>query len=98
MLVKTQLNVIDITSKRQTDKPIKLTVKLIASALPRANRYDIKDTVVSGLRLRISPTRRKVFVALGKVKATNQVRVLTLGDANLLTLNKARQLATDFLN
>lgn len=95
--VKTQLNIINITSKRQTDEAIKLTAKLIASALPRANRYDIKDTTVSGLRLRISPTRRKVFVALGKVKATNQVRVLTLGDANLLTLDKARQLATDFL-
>jgi integrase len=95
--VKTQLNVIDITSKRQTDKPIKLTAKLIANALPRTNRYDIKDTTVSGLRLRISPTSRKVFVALGKVKSTNQVRVLTLGDANLLTLDKARELATEFL-
>lgn len=95
--VKTQLNIIDITSKRQTDKPIKLTAKLIASALPRTNRYDIKDATVSGLRLRISPTKRKVFVALGKVKSTNQVRVLTLGDANLLSLDKARQLATDFL-
>jgi integrase len=95
--VKTQLNVINITSKRQTDKPIKLTVKLITNALPRINRYDVKDTVVAGLRLRISPSGKKTFIALAKVKATNQVRVLTLGNANLLLLDKARQLATNFL-
>jgi len=95
--VNPQLNVINITSKRQIDKPIKLTAKVIANALPRNNRYDVKDTVVAGLRLRISPSGRKTFVALAKVKATNQVRVLTLGNANLLLLDKARQLATDFL-
>jgi len=95
--VNSQLNVINLTTKRSIDKPIKLTAKIVASALPRATRYDIKDVVVRGLRLRISPTNNKVFVVLGKVKATNQVRVLTLGDANLLAIDKARQLATEFL-
>lgn len=95
--MKLQLNVINLTTKRPIDKPIKLTTKIVASALPRSTRYDIKDTVVRGLRLRISPTSKKVFVVLGKVKSTNQVRVLTLGDANLLAIDKARELATDIL-
>jgi integrase len=90
-------NIIKLPDRRITNKPVKLTSKLISKALPKDLRYDIKDSIISGLRVRISPSGKKTFIALGKVRSTNQVRVLNLGDASTLKLDEARNNASTFI-
>lgn len=82
---------------KANDKPIKLTNKVISNIVPRAKRFDIKDTLVTGLRVRVNPTGSKRFIAVGRVRATNQTRTLTIGDAGLVSLDDARVSARTFL-
>jgi integrase len=96
-ILQSTSNIISLSNNRSISKPVKLTLRLILKALPRAERYDIKDSVTSGLRVRIAPTGKKSFIALGKVRSTNQVRVLSLGDTSTLKLEEARIEAATFL-
>ncbi len=73
------------------------TNKFIKHVLPKAKRFVINDTEVTGLKLRVSPNGRKRFIAVGKVRKSKKVRTKTLGDANIISLDDARIAARQFL-
>lgn len=91
-------NVTPITAKREKAKPIKLTATVINKSLARASRYDISDSVIAGFKLRVSPSGNKKFIATGRVRGTSKARTLTIGDADIVSLDEARRSATEFLS
>lgn len=90
--------IVDISTKRVKDLPVKLTSSVISKALSRAKRYDIKDSSTTGFRLRISPAGSKTFIATGRVRGTPTTRTLTIGDASVLSVDDARKEAIQFLS
>ena len=65
----------------------RLTESMVLKAKPRTREYQLKDTLVKGLYLRVRPTGSKVFyVAKGQQKHS-------LGDATVLSLKQARSRA-----
>lgn len=70
---------------------MKLTAAAVAKIRPTDTSTDIKDDATPGLYLRIQPTGAKTWRY--RYKLAGQVRVLTLGDANTVTLADARRLA-----
>lgn len=91
-------NITSIASKRAKPASTKLTTRVINKASPRASRYDISDSLISGFKLRITPKGYKSFIATGRVRGTTSSRTLTIGNAEIVTLDEARQQATDFLS
>ena len=70
----------------------KLTAKLLASLQVTGNGYEVHDTTVSGLFVRVTPAGAKSYVvswARGRKK--------TLGRVGILTLDQARAEATQYL-
>jgi integrase len=90
-------NIFPITSNTVNRTLVKLTNKIIINAMPRATRYAITDTNVTGLRLHVLPSGRKKFLAVGRVRKTHKIRTITLGDASVLSLEDARIAAKAFL-
>ena len=62
---------------------------------PRDHAYRIWDLQVPGLVLRVWPTGRKVFYV--SYRSNHRGRWLHLGDANILPLSTARELAQEAL-
>ncbi|UBB25619.1 tyrosine-type recombinase/integrase [Pseudoxanthomonas japonensis] len=65
-----------------------LTKRLVATALPKNRAYELRDTQVRGLLLRVQPSGHKAWVVTwehGKRR--------TLGSAGHLTLDEAREIA-----
>jgi len=74
-----------VTANRITDKTIK-------SAKPKAQRYELRDSVLPGFMLRVSPTGAKAFyVQLGRGSKRK------IGNAAVMTLTRARTLALSML-
>lgn len=63
----------------------KITQKVVRTAKPRDARYEIRDTELTGFMLRVMPSGRKAFYVQWK-----RGRKVRLGDANVMTLTKAR--------
>ena len=61
----------------------------VRAAKPRAKRYDIRDDVIPGLFLRVSPSGARSF-ALDRA-ARGRRRFATLGDADAMTIPEARR-------
>jgi integrase len=71
----------------------KLSALTVQRAKPRARAYLIWDTGARGLALRVQPTGRKSFCVI--YRAGGRPRWLHLGDADILPLSEARELATE---
>jgi integrase len=97
MTINLSPKITNIRVNKRVNESVKLTNKLITKSHARTKRYDIKDSVVTGLRLRISPSGSKRFVAVGRVRKANKVRTLTIGDANLVCIDEARKAAIAYL-
>lgn len=70
----------------------KLSALTVRQAKPRARAYLIWDTVARGLAVRVQPTGRKSWSVI--YRAHGRPRWLHLGDADILPLSEARELAT----
>ena len=76
-------------SRRQT-----LTEAKVRAATPRNQRYEINDTDVPGLALRVG-AEAKVYILrsrLGTGRAAKRVQI-KIGDSRAITLRRARDLA-----
>jgi len=70
-------------------KEKKLTVKLIEAAKAREKDYFLSDTLVcSGLMVRVRTSGKKTFIF--RYSLNKRTRVLTIGDAEFVTLQEAR--------
>lgn len=75
---------------------IKLTKTAVDSAKPAAKEYELRDTVVPGFLLKVTPAGRKVFMLQYRNNA-GQRRKPALGRFGELTVEQARSLAQDWL-
>ncbi|MEJ8569170.1 site-specific integrase [Elongatibacter sediminis] len=66
--------------------------KVIDKAKPRASRYEIRDSALPGFMLRVSPNGSKLFY----VQLDRRLK-RRIGDAAVLTITRARELALDKL-
>jgi integrase len=76
--------------------PVRLTDPFVASLQAKGQRLEVADELVSGLRLRVSPTGVKSWCVWFRSKAGKPER-FTLGAYPKLTLSKARKRAKDKL-
>jgi integrase len=70
----------------------RITETTIKSAKPKANRYEIRDSALTGFMLRVTPRGKKFFYVQLDRGVKRQV-----GDAAVMTLTKAKRLARDLL-
>lgn len=70
----------------------KLTVKLLTSLQVTGNEYEVHDTIVTGLYVRITASGSKSYVV-----RWGRARKKTLGRVGILTLDQARQEAIQYL-
>ena len=74
-----------ITANRITDKTIK-------TAKPKSRRYEIRDAVLPGFMLRVSPAGSKAFYVQLERGSKRKI-----GNAAVMTLTRARTLALSML-
>ena len=83
-----------------TDNPKSTFARRIRAARPRDKRYDIRDDVITGLCLQISPSGARTFT-LSRM-ARGRRRYATVGNAETMTLpdarNEARKLIAAFID
>ena len=83
-----------------TDQSKSTFARRIRAARPREKRYEIRDDVTPGLRLRIFPSGARTFILSRMVRGRR--RYATIGDANTMSVpearNKARRLIAAFLD
>ena len=71
---------------------VKLTKSFIDRVKPPANEYEIHwDDGVSGYGLRVTPTGKRVFMAMGRVKG--KLVQFTIGNYGVFTEDQARKKA-----
>jgi len=75
---------------------VKLSEAIVKNAQPETQRYELSDTDIPGLRLRVSPTGVKSFVLMYKNKAQKRCRY-TIGKLGKITLTKSRKIAQNKL-
>jgi integrase len=75
-----------------------LTDRKVRSLKPAANKrpYDVKDTEVSGLRIRVMGSGQRTFVLLGRYPGSPHPTRRALGSYGDLTLEAAREKARDW--
>jgi Arm DNA-binding domain len=71
----------------------KLNALTVQRAKPRTRAYLMWDTLARGLALRVQPTGRKSFCVI--YRSHGRPRWLHLGDASVLPLSEARELAVE---
>lgn len=76
---------------------VRLTKTVIDAAKPNAKDYEIRDTTIPGLLLKVTPTGRKVFM-LCYVAASGQRRKPAIGRFGEITVEQARTIAQDWLS
>lgn len=76
---------------------IKLTRKVIERAAPKAEAYELRDTVVSGLQLKVNPSGRKTFLLDYRDNAGVR-RKPAIGRYGELTVDQARTLARTWMH
>lgn len=72
----------------------RLTARLVESAKPEAKPYELRDSQVPGLLLRVQPTGYRAFYFESGWGGARRARI---GNAKALTLNQARDIAVDLL-
>lgn len=70
-----------------------LTKRLVATAQPKDRAYELRDTQVRGLLLRVQPSGHKAWVVTWK-----HGKRRTLGSAGHLTLDEAREIARKIIS
>ena len=76
---------------------VKLTKRLIQSATSKPSRYDLCDSELRGLRLRVHPGGRKTFMVYYRIEDGTERRP-KIGDFGELTVEQAREIARDHLS
>jgi hypothetical protein len=75
---------------------IKLTKSVADAAFPKDRDYDLRDTVVPGFMLKVTPTGRKIFM-LHYLTKSGMRRKPAIGRYGELTVDQARKIAQDWL-
>lgn len=70
-----------------------LTKRVVATAQPKDRAYELRDTQVRGLQLRVQPSGHKAWVVTWE-----HGRRRTLGSAGHLTLDEAREIARKIIS
>ncbi len=79
---------------------VKLTQKVVSSALPRAARYDLWDRDLSGFGLRVEVSGSKSFMIRYRADGGGRTaarRFMTVGRYGTLTVDEARRRAKALL-
>ena len=73
---------------------LKLTKTVVAAAQPESDPYELRDTMIPGFLLKVTPTGRKVYILQYRIggRGTPTKRV-TLGAHGALTPEQAREAA-----
>ena len=71
----------------------KLTNTSIKGYAPQKKRYTVRDSEVQGLILRVEPSGKKTFYLDYRTKSTGGRSSLKIGDANIITVTQAREVA-----
>ncbi len=89
-----------ITSKKQAAVKKKITKIVIDTATPRAERYNIQDSEISGFAVRIMPTGHKTYVLDYREGSgrSGRRRTVTIGNATVMTPDQARKDALELLS
>jgi len=83
-----------MTKKQRPTAPVKLTENLIKGLDPEAARYEVRDTELRGLKIRVTPAGVKTFCLVYRNREGRQIRY-TVGRYGQITLKQARDLATE---
>lgn len=83
-------------SKQRPKTPVKLTQALIEAFAPETTRYEVRDAVLPGLRVRITPAGVKTFCLIYRDRQRRQIRY-TVGRYGKVTLKRAREIAQEVL-
>ena len=75
---------------------IKLTKSVVDAATFRAKAYELRDTVVPGFLLKVTPAGRKIFMLQYRTNAGER-RKPAIGRFGELTVEQARSIAQDWL-
>lgn len=75
---------------------IKLTKSVVDGAAFRAKEYELRDTVVPGFLLKVTPAGRKIFMLQYRTNAGER-RKPAMGRFGELTVEQARSIAQDWL-
>jgi hypothetical protein len=75
---------------------IKLTKTVVDAAMADREPYELRDTVIPGFLLKVTPTGRKVFM-VAYVAANGQRRKPAIGRFGEITVEQARTIAQDWL-
>ncbi|MBA1145110.1 tyrosine-type recombinase/integrase [Mesorhizobium neociceri] len=75
---------------------IKLTKTVVDAATADREPYELRDTVIPGFLLKVTPTGRKVFM-VAYVAANGQRRKPAIGRFGEITVEQARTIAQDWL-
>lgn len=75
---------------------IKLTKTAVDSAMLAAKEYELRDTIVPGFLLKVTPAGRKIFMVQYRTNAGER-RKPAIGRFGELTVEQARSIARDWL-
>lgn len=78
--------------KNLTDRTLKAM-----PAAPAGAHYDVMDSIVPGMGVRVSDTGRRTFILVGRFPGSRNPTRRALGEYGALTLEKARGKARDWL-
>jgi integrase len=82
-----------------TERPmpkVKLTKTAVDAAIPQAKDYELRDTLVPGFLLKVTPSGRKIFMIQYRTNSGNR-RKPAIGRFGELTVEQARRIAQDWL-
>jgi integrase len=75
---------------------VKLTKTAVDAAVSRTKDYELRDTLVPGFLLKVTPTGRKIFMIQYRTNSGNR-RKPAIGRFGELTVEQARRIAQDWL-
>jgi hypothetical protein len=75
---------------------VKLTKTAVAAAVPHARDYELRDTVVPGFLLKVTPAGRRIFMIQYRTNSGHR-RKPSIGRFGELTVEQARKIAQDWL-
>jgi integrase len=75
---------------------LKLTKTVVDAAQPDATPYELRDTMIPGFLLKVTPTGRKIFM-VAYVANNGQRRKPAIGRFGEITVEQARSIAQDWL-
>jgi len=75
---------------------IKLTKTVVDAATARAKEYELRDTIVPGFLVKVTPAGRKIFMLQYRTNAADR-RKPAIGRFGELTVDQARSIAQDWL-